>query len=142
MPNDSDRPGGIRRTIAELPPSKIGEVSMLALGDKSVIPLWYGEGDLPTPGFIGEAAAAALRDGHTFYTYKAGLPELRATIATYLSGLYGEIGPERVAVTSSGMTALTLVAQALLDPGDNRCLAAGETPECRAPETRVCETGI
>jgi len=64
-------------------------------------------GDLPTPDFIGDAAAAALRAGQTFYTYKAGLPELRDTIATYLSGLYdAAIGPERIAVTSSGMTAL------------------------------------
>src|SRR4051812_22431520 len=85
------------------PPRQNGPIAGLANrrdfgtrhGRPEVIPLWYGEGDLPTPGFIGEAAAAALRDGHTFYTYKAGLPELRATIATYLSGLYGAaIGPE------------------------------------------------
>ena len=73
------------------------------MGDPEVVPLWYGEGDLPTPDFIREAADTAVRAGHTFYTYKAGLPELRATIADYLSGLYGrEVGAKRVAVTSSG----------------------------------------
>lgn len=121
-----------RDKMAQLRVSPIAEISALGMGDPEVIPLWYGEGDLPTPGFIGEAAAAALRDGHTFYTYKAGLPELRATIATYLSGLYGEIGPERVAVTSSGMTALTLVAQALLDPGDNLVIVAPVWPNIAA----------
>ena len=103
------------------------------MGDPEVVPLWYGEGDLPTPDFIGDAAAAALRAGHTFYTYKAGLPELRETIATYLSGLYGcAVAAERVAVTSSGMTALMLVAQALIDPGDNLVIVAPVWPNIAA----------
>src|SRR5580693_1021981 len=71
----------VRDAIRELPGSRIAEISALGMGDPEVIPLWYGEGDLPTPDFIGTAAAAALRAGHTFYTYKAGLPELRATLA-------------------------------------------------------------
>jgi aspartate/methionine/tyrosine aminotransferase len=122
--------------MAQLRVSPIAEISALGMGDPEVIPLWYGEGDLPTPGFIGEAAAAALRDGHTFYTYKAGLPELRATIATYLSGLYGAaIGPERIAVTSSGMAALMLAAQALLDPGDNLVIVAPVWPNIAAAVT-------
>ena len=38
---------------------------------------------------LGPAAAHdAMRAGDTFYTYKAGLPELRQTIAAYLPGLY------------------------------------------------------
>lgn len=56
------------------------------MGDPQVIPLWYGEADLPTPAVMGAAATAALQAGHTFYTYKAGLPELRATIG--LTGLH------------------------------------------------------
>jgi aspartate aminotransferase len=96
----------VRDAIRDLSVSRIAQVSALGMGDPAVIPLWYGEGDLPTPEFIGAAASEALRAGHTFYTYKAGLPELRATIADYLSGLYGRaINAERVAVSSSGMTA-------------------------------------
>jgi aspartate/methionine/tyrosine aminotransferase len=121
--------------MAQLRVSPIAEISALGMGDPEVIPLWYGEGDLPTPAFIGEAAAAALRQGHTFYTYKAGLPELRATIATYLSDLYGAVGPERIAVTSSGMTALMLVGQALLDPGDNLVIVAPVWPNIAAAVT-------
>jgi len=122
-----------RDKITELRVSPIATISGLGMGDPEVVPLWYGEGDLPTPDFIGEAAAAALRAGHTFYTYKAGLPELRETIATYLSGLYGRaVGAERVAVTSSGMTALMLGAQALIDPGDNLVIVAPVWPNIAA----------
>src|SRR5712671_7186292 len=110
----------LRDAIRDLAGSRIAEISALGMGDPAVIPLWYGEGDLPTPGFIGAAATAALQAGHTFYTYKAGLPELRGAIAQYLTGLHGRpVGTERILVTSSGMTALMLMAQALIDEGDN-----------------------
>jgi aspartate/methionine/tyrosine aminotransferase len=32
---------------------------------------------MPTPDFIGRAAEAAIRAGHTFYTHQRGIPELR-----------------------------------------------------------------
>lgn len=125
-----------RDKIAELGTSPIAVISALGMGDPEVVPLWYGEGDLPTPDFIGDAAAAALRRGQTFYTYKAGLPELRATIAAHLSGLYGvAVGAERVAVVSSGMTALMLVTQALIDPGDNLVIIAPVWPNIAAAVT-------
>jgi aspartate/methionine/tyrosine aminotransferase len=115
-----DRPGGIRRVIHDLPPSKIGEVAYTAFGDDSVIPLWFGEGDLVTPSFICEAATASLARGETFYTWKRGIPPLREAIATYLSRLHGTaIGSDRVFVTSSGMNAIMLAVQTLVDPGDN-----------------------
>jgi aspartate aminotransferase len=123
----------VRAAIRQLPASRITEVSALGMGDPAVIPLWYGEGDLPTPGFIAEAATAALAAGHTFYTWKAGLPELRATIADYLSGLHAHpLGAERIVVTSSGMTALMLVAQALIEPGDNLVIVAPVWPNIAA----------
>jgi aspartate/methionine/tyrosine aminotransferase len=115
-----DRPGGIRRVIHELPPSKIGEVAYTAFGDKSVIPLWFGEGDLVTPSFICDEATAALGRGETFYTWKRGIPPLREAIAAYVSRLHGAaIGPDRIMVTSSGMSAIMLTVQTLVDPGDN-----------------------
>jgi len=126
----------IREIIRDLPASRIAEVSAVGFGNPEIIPLWYGEGDLPTPDFISAAATAAMAAGETFYTYKAGLPELRATIGEYLSWLYGrEIGAERVAVTSSGMTALMLVAQMLIDPGDNFVIVAPIWPNVAAAVT-------
>src|SRR6266852_8996696 len=106
----------VRDAIRDLSISRSAEISALGMGDPSVIPLWYGEGDLPTPDFIAAAATAALEAGHTFYTYKAGLPELRGAIADYLTGLHARpTGAERIVVSSSGMSALMLVAQALID---------------------------
>jgi len=126
----------IRDIIRDLPASRIAEVSALGMGDPQVIPLWYGEGDLPTPAFIGAAAIAALEAGHTFYTYKAGLPELRSTIAEYLTGLHRRpVGSERVLVTSSGMTALMLAMQALIDKGDNLVIVAPVWPNIAAAVT-------
>ncbi|HYM03164.1 MAG TPA: pyridoxal phosphate-dependent aminotransferase [Stellaceae bacterium] len=116
----ADRPAGVRPLIAALPFSKIGQVAMPALGDPGVIPLWFGESDVPTPGFICDAAATALRAGETFYTFKRGVPELRRTIARYLTGLYAKpVASERIIVTSSGMSGIMLMCQALVEPGDN-----------------------
>ena len=56
----NSRPHGVRAAIEALPASKIGEVSNVGFGDPSVLPLWFGEGDLPTPSFIYEAATRAL----------------------------------------------------------------------------------
>jgi aspartate aminotransferase len=123
----------VRRAIDALPTSRIAEISALGMGDPDVVALWYGEGDLPTPDFVAEAANQAMRRGETFYTYKAGLPELRQTIADYLTGLYARpIAMERIAVTSAGINALMLVAQTLIDPGDNLVIVAPIWPNIAA----------
>jgi len=116
----SDRPTGLRPLVERMPFSKIGQVAMAGLGDPEVIPLWFGESDVPTPRFIGAAVAAALAAGHTFYTFKRGIPELRQAIARYLGALYGRpVSAERVIVTSSGMSGIMFMCQALIEPGDN-----------------------
>jgi aspartate/methionine/tyrosine aminotransferase len=108
-----------------MPFTMIGQVAMAGMGDPDVIPLWYGESDVPTPAFICDAAAAAMRAGQTFYTFKRGVPELRRALGVYLSGLYGRtIDAERVIVTSSGMSSIMLLAQALVEPGDNVVIVA------------------
>ena len=128
-----DRPAGIRPSIAALPASKIAEVALPVFGDPDIVPLWFGEGDMPTPAFICEAAAEAMRKGHTFYTYKNGIPELRGAVARYLSGLHARpVTSERVIVTSSGMAAIMLVAQTLIDPGDNVAVVSPVWPNIHA----------
>src|SRR6266849_2900893 len=123
----------VRQAIRDLRISRIAEISALGQGDPDIIPLWYGEGDLPTPAFIAAAATAALQAGHTFYTYKAGLPELRTAIAEYQTGLYARpTDAERVLVSSSGMSALMLVAEALIDAGDNLVIVAPVWPNIAA----------
>ena len=116
-----DTPPLLRRAIAELESSKIVEVWELGFGRDDLIGLWVGEGDLPTPGFICEAAAAALGAGHTFYAPKRGLPELRQAIVDYQAGLYRvpPVDIERVSVTPSAMNAIMIAMQILIDAGDN-----------------------
>ena len=58
-------------------------------GRQGLIPLWVGEGDLPTPAFISEAAKASLDRGETFYTAQRGIPDLREAIAAYMTRVYG-----------------------------------------------------
>ena len=53
--------------MSEVRESEIAQVWKLGFEAPDVIGLWVGEGDLPTPAFICEAAAKALRAGHTFY---------------------------------------------------------------------------
>ena len=53
-----DRPPLIRPQISELQDSKIVEVWKLGFTVPDVIGLWVGEGDLPTPSFISDAAMA------------------------------------------------------------------------------------
>jgi aspartate aminotransferase len=115
-----DRPQGVRPLVAAMPFTLIGQVAMAGMGDPDVVPLWYGESDVATPALIADAAAAALKAGETFYTFKRGIPELRRAIAAYLAGLCGRaIAVERVVVTSSAMSAIMMVVQALVEPGDN-----------------------
>src|SRR5579863_10032863 len=90
------------------------------MGMPSVLKLYFGESDLPTPDFIQRAAAEAMAAGYTFYTENAGLPALREAIAGYTARLHGvELDPRaHIAVTASGVQALSLTLRCLIDPGD------------------------
>ncbi len=111
---------GARALIRDIPLENISGLAKDRFGDTSIIPLWFGEGDVPAPAFIGEAMARAIRDGHVFYTHQNGIPELRETLADYLTVLGREpIGPENITVTFSGMNAIMLAIQLSCEMGDN-----------------------
>jgi aspartate/methionine/tyrosine aminotransferase len=119
MPTDA-YPAPLRPEIEALETSGIAQLFNLGVRREGVIPLWFGEGDLPTPDFICEAAARSLLAGNTFYTHKRGIPELRAAIAGYLDGLYpGPLDVERITVTTSGMNGIMLTLQTIAGAGDN-----------------------
>ena len=107
-----------RDAVQRLRASPIREVANVGMGREGVLPFWFGEPDEVTPQFIRDAAIAALNGGDTFYTQNLGIPPLREAIASYLSVRHRPIGADRVAVTSSGVTALMLMTQALVGPGD------------------------
>ena len=111
---------GARAHIRDIPLENIAGLAKDRFGDTSVIPLWFGEGDVPAPAFIGEAMGRAIAAGHVFYTHQNGIPELRETLATYLSGLGARpVGPERITVTASGMNAIMLAIPLVCETGDN-----------------------
>jgi aspartate/methionine/tyrosine aminotransferase len=119
MPVDPLSRGPVARPVVQsLGASRIREVANAAMGRSDVLPFWFGEPDETTPAFICEAAKAALDAGDTFYTHNLGLPRLRETIARYLSTLHRPIDAGRTAVTSSGVSALMLVSQLIVNPGD------------------------
>ncbi|ERP88353.1 aspartate aminotransferase [Labrenzia sp. C1B10] len=100
------------------PESGIVEVFNAGRDRKDLIPLWAGEGDLPTPEFIRAAAKASLDRGETFYTYQRGIPQLREALAAYHQDLYGKpFSPERFYVTGSGMQSIQLAVQAVAGAG-------------------------
>jgi aspartate/methionine/tyrosine aminotransferase len=104
-----------------LPASQIREVANAGIGRADVLKFWFGEGDQVTPEFIRAAAKAALDAGATFYSHNLGLPELRAALADYVNRLHAPaaaVDIDRIAVTSSGVHALSLIDQTLIDPGD------------------------
>ena len=108
----------MRHTIAGLPGSKIREVANAGLGRPDVLPFWFGESDEVTPLAVRQAAADALLRGETFYSHNLGLAELREALRAYTAGLHRDPGPDRIAVTSSGVTALMTAMQLLVDAGD------------------------
>jgi aspartate/methionine/tyrosine aminotransferase len=108
----------MRDTIARLPGSRIRDVANAGLGRSDVLAFWFGESDEVTPLAVRQAAADALMRGETFYSHNLGLPELREAIARYATGLHRPVGAERIAVTSSGVSALMIAMQMLAGPGD------------------------
>nr|WP_250157233.1 pyridoxal phosphate-dependent aminotransferase [Tianweitania aestuarii] len=86
---------------------------------EGIIPLWAGEGDLPTPGFITQAAQAGLAGGETFYTWQRGIPELRQALARWYERHFDHtFQPEEFIVTASGMHAIQLALQATTGAGE------------------------
>lgn len=101
------------------PESGIVEVVNYARGREGLLPLWVGEGDLPTPDFISQAAMDALAAGETFYTWQRGIPELRQALSDYYTRHFGiRLPVEHFYVTGSGMQAIQIAVQALTSPGD------------------------
>ncbi|MDQ6707607.1 MAG: aminotransferase class I/II-fold pyridoxal phosphate-dependent enzyme, partial [Acidobacteriota bacterium] len=86
---------------------------------RSIIHLEIGEPDFPTPAHIVQAAKRALDEGWTHYGPTQGLPELRQSIAAYVSRTRGiDVGPQHVCVTPGGKPIIFFPMIALLEPGD------------------------
>src|ERR1041385_5279760 len=86
---------------------------------RNIIHLEIGEPDFDTPRHIVEAGKAALDQGWTHYGPTQGLPELRETIARYVSRTRGiEVGADRVCVVPGGKPIIFFPMMAVLEEGD------------------------
>jgi aspartate/methionine/tyrosine aminotransferase len=107
-----------RSAVRALVASEIREVANAGLGEPDLLAFWFGEPDEVTPTYIRDAAAASLAAGETFYTLNFGILELREAIAAYVSRLHRPVDAGKIAVTASGMSALMLTVEALVNHGD------------------------
>jgi aspartate aminotransferase len=86
---------------------------------QSIIHLEIGEPDFDTPSNVVEAAVDALHKGWTHYGPSAGLPDLRQTIAQYVSRTRGvTVSPEEVVVVPGGKPIIFFTILSLIDEGD------------------------
>ncbi len=119
----------LRPMAANLPESGIMTLVNYGIEKPGLIGFWAGEGDVPTPDFIRQAASNSLNAGHTYYTYQRGIPPLRQAVADYLQRHFDVgIDAERVIITGSGMQALMQTTQAIAGPGDEVVVVAPVWP--------------
>ena len=146
----------IHPTVRDAAPSGIVEVFDYGRGRQGLIPLWVGEGDLPTPSVAAEAAKASIDRGETFYTAQAGIPALREAIAAYMTRVYGAapgglpFRPQNFFATIGGMHAIEIATRLTLGPGDEALIpspawpnfvGAIETSGARAVPVRLAREG-
>ena len=104
-----------------VPNSRIRELAEIAMTMDGVLKLYFGESNLPTPEFLKQAAAKAMRDGFTYYTPNSGLLSTREAIARYYQRHQGvALNPENeIVVTNSGVQALHVGVRCTINPGDD-----------------------
>jgi aspartate aminotransferase len=86
---------------------------------KEIIHLEIGEPDFNTPANVIEAGVNALQSGWTHYGPPAGLPELRQTIADYVSRTRNvPVMSDEVVVVPGGKPIIFFTMMALIDEGD------------------------
>jgi aspartate/methionine/tyrosine aminotransferase len=86
---------------------------------KEIIHLEIGEPDFDTPANVIEAGVDALHKGWTHYGPAAGLPDLRQTIADYVSRTRKvPVSSEEIVVVPGGKPIIFFTILALIDAGD------------------------
>ena len=115
--------------IARLTPSATVAVSTLAkklaAAGRDIINLGAGEPDFDTPAWISAAAIDGIQRGRTRYTPSAGLPELRAAAARYMTaGTAHPADAASVVVSAGAKQSLFNACFCLFGPGDEVLIGA------------------
>src|SRR5215469_8180900 len=115
--------------IIRIPGSRILEIAKIAFASQDVDFLCFGESDQPSPAAAHAAATAALDAGATRYPDVRGLPELRSALADYLTALHAlPVSEDRIQITASGMTAVSVALSATVRAGDRVVLHSPSWP--------------
>ena len=86
---------------------------------KDIVHLEIGEPDFDTPGNVVDAGVKALQGGWTHYGPSPGLPELRQTVADYVSKTRGvPVKMEEVVIVPGGKPIIFFTMLALIEEGD------------------------
>jgi aspartate/methionine/tyrosine aminotransferase len=116
------------------PDSGIVKAAMYGFTKPDIIPLWSGEGNVPTPAAFSSAVAESLAKGETFYTWQRGIPELREALARYHARHFArEFLPENFFVTGGGMQAIQTAIQMIAGEGDEIIIPTPAWPNYAGP---------
>jgi aspartate aminotransferase len=119
----------ISRLVQSLEPSATlamaAKAKELTAAGKTVYDFSVGEPDFTTPAHICQAAAEAMRAGHTHYTVASGIPELKKAIAATYKKTHGlDYSPQQVVVSNGAKHSLHNVFTVLCNPGDEVIIPA------------------
>ncbi len=104
------------------------------LGRPGIIPVWSGEGNVPTPEAFCRPAIESLLGGETFYTWQRGIPPLREALARYHTRHYGRaFSAENFFVTGGGMQAIQTIIQMIAGEGDEIIIPTPAWPNYAGP---------
>ncbi len=108
--------------VAEVAPFQVMQIleraQQMERAGRSVVHMEVGEPDFDTPLAVVEAGCRALQTGATRYSPAAGLPQLRAALATHYATEFGvQVPAERIFITPGASGALLLASALLLEPG-------------------------
>src|ERR1051326_9163107 len=97
----------------------LAKVNKLKAEGHDIISFGLGEPDFDTPAHIKEAGIEAIRSNRTHYGPSAGLPELRESIARYMSQTRAiPVGPQNIVVSPGAKPVIFAALMALVNPGD------------------------
>jgi aspartate/methionine/tyrosine aminotransferase len=116
------------------PDSGILTAAMYGFSKPGIIPLWSGEGNLPTPEVFSRAVSESLAQGETFYTYNRGIPDLREALARYHSRNFGRaFAADNFFVTGGGMQAIQIAIQMIAGEDDEIIIPTPAWPNYAGP---------
>jgi aspartate aminotransferase len=97
----------------------LARAKQLEAQGKEIVHLEIGEPDFDTPRNITDAAIKALNEGWTHYNPSAGLPDMRETIAQYISKTRNiKVNRDQVVVTPGAKPIMFFSILALVNEGD------------------------